>query len=51
MKERRMTRTETLHQPDSPYAMVRLGLTLLLMTIGICAMYVVAVAVIWRLLM
>jgi MFS family permease len=43
MKEQRMTRTETLHQPDSPYAMVRLGLTLLLMTIGSCAMYVVAV--------
>ena len=41
--------TETLaarhpsHQPDSRYAMVRLGLTLLIMTVGSSGMYVVSV--------
>jgi MFS family permease len=31
------------HQPDSPYAMVRLGVTLLIMTVGSSGMYVVSV--------
>ena len=31
------------HQPDSRYAMLRLGLTLLIMTVGSSGMYVVSV--------
>jgi MFS family permease len=48
-KTRKRTMTETLaarhpsHQPDSRYAMVRLGLTLLIMTVGSSGMYVVSV--------
>ena len=41
-----MTTNETTthqHQPDSRYAMVRLGLTLLIMTVGSSRMYVVSV--------
>lgn len=41
-----MTTNETTthqHQPDSRYAMVRLGLTLLIMTVGSSGMYVVSV--------
>ncbi|MGJ7608033.1 MFS transporter [Variovorax sp. LT1R20] len=40
-----MTSAETspTHQPDSPYAMLRLALTLLIMTVGSSGMYVVSV--------
>ena len=39
-----MKTSETnIHQPDSRYAMVRLGLTLLIMTVGSSGMYVVSV--------
>ncbi|WP_418124631.1 MFS transporter [Variovorax sp. 160MFSha2.1] len=37
------TSETTIHQPDSRYAMVRLGLTLLIMTVGSSGMYVVSV--------
>jgi len=35
--------TTIVHQPDSRYAMVRLALTLLVMTVGSSGMYVVSV--------
>jgi MFS family permease len=38
-----METTAARHQPDSRYAMVRLGLTLLVMTVGSSGMYVVSV--------
>jgi MFS family permease len=37
------TSETTIHQPDSRYAMLRLGLTLLIMTVGSSGMYVVSV--------
>lgn len=37
------TSETTIHKPDSRYAMVRLGLTLLIMTVGSSGMYVVSV--------
>ncbi|MGJ7612409.1 MULTISPECIES: MFS transporter [unclassified Variovorax] len=37
------TQETTAHQPDSRYAMLRLGLTLLIMTVGSSGMYVVSV--------